>query len=323
MRDGYDPQFLGSQYEIPLPQPSLAIKDDVLELDNLDSSPIVNYVHYSVLLSKSNKQAFYSAANLDRDKLRQVSDRNWFADSRVGRKNQNTNEYYKSNVWDRGHLTRRSAVTWGDDTETARNASNDSCSYTNASLQHKNFNQDEWRVVERLADNIQTARDGKFCIFTGPLFTQTDRWYTRRVTSEMARIPSGFWKVLAFYHAGIDDVVFMAFALFQDRESMLDRRNGKRFLRDEIYAYQVTTTELGLLTGLEFPSILLDKNPLNFSPHPGINQLPEGIGIPQGMSDEEFEKAFVYEQGKTLEKLTQQRNLDRENFEAMVGIMDH
>lgn len=323
MREGYDSEFLGHGFEIPLPKPSLEIQDDVLHIDSLDTSPIINYIHYSLMISKSNKQAFFSAANVDRSKKKTVSGRNWFVDPRVGKEYQITNDFYKNNVWDKGHLTRRTAVTWGSNA-VARNASNDSCAYTNASLQHKFFNQDEWRVVELLVDKIETVKDKKMCVFTGPLFTQTDRWYTRRATDEKIRIPSGFWKLLAYINTNTDKLLAQAFVLFQDKDSMKGR-DGMDFLKEDIHEYQVTTTELELLTGLEFPKILFDTNPLYFFPHEGINELPEGIGIPQNLTEKEFKEYFVFNEGGTLDETVrdQQRNLSKENFERIIYAMDH
>lgn len=81
----------------------------------------------------------------------------------------------------------------------ARKARHDSCSYANASLQHENFNQDESRLPERMVQYFERAREGRLSIFTGPVFTETDRWYTPRDRAiEPARIPSAFWKVVCY-----------------------------------------------------------------------------------------------------------------------------
>ncbi|WP_369334495.1 DNA/RNA non-specific endonuclease, partial [Candidatus Thiosymbion oneisti] len=101
----------------------------------------------------------------------------------MGLNNQVGPAAYKRNPWDRGHLTRRTAVTWGSKYE-AKRASNDSCSYANASMQHENFNQDEWRVPERIVQHLEKDKNGRITIFTGPVFTQTDRWYPRRTLQQ-------------------------------------------------------------------------------------------------------------------------------------------
>ena len=142
VRNGYDRNFLGDGISIDIPKPSLEIEDDVLKNDKFREEMIVDYIHYSVIMSISNRQALVSAANVDQKENKSVDGRRWFLDSRIGSENQVGNQAYLQNDWDRGHLTRRTSVTWGSNYE-AKRASNDSCSYANASMQHKNFNQDE------------------------------------------------------------------------------------------------------------------------------------------------------------------------------------
>ncbi|WP_435236693.1 DNA/RNA non-specific endonuclease [Psychromonas sp. PT13] len=114
LRTGYDPNFLGEDIAIAIPKASLEIEDDILYVsDNKDTGHIIDYIHFSVIMSKFNNQALVSAANLDQKDYQQVSGRNWFVDPRIGLENQVGPAAYKHNPWDRGHLTRRSAVTWG------------------------------------------------------------------------------------------------------------------------------------------------------------------------------------------------------------------
>jgi endonuclease G len=75
----------------------------------------------------------------------------------------------------------------------ATEASNDSCAYTNACMQHKNFNQDEWRTVELLVSEFKLAT--KLTVMTGPVFTTTDRFYIKVFGDYPVRIPSAFWKI--------------------------------------------------------------------------------------------------------------------------------
>ncbi len=176
---GYDPEFLGENFKIDIPWINHEVFADVLKRDELRKSYIADYLHYSVVMSKMNRQAYMSVCNLDQTQYRSVSGRNWFRDARIGFENQLDNRYYKgtANLWDRGHLTRRTAVTWGASDHIARKASNDSCSYANACLQHRNFNQDEWRIPEKLAERFDRDLNGRLSIMTGPLFTENDRWF--------------------------------------------------------------------------------------------------------------------------------------------------
>jgi len=135
-RNGYNPKFLGNETEVPMPIVSLELEADVLNQETLRDSYIADYIHYSVVMSRKNRQALFSAANLDQTKYRTVDGRRWFVDPRIGEENQIGPQAYVDNEWDRGHLTRRTAITWGDSNYHAKRASNDSCSYANASLQH-------------------------------------------------------------------------------------------------------------------------------------------------------------------------------------------
>ena len=296
-RTGYDENFLEDNRVIPLPSPSLGLSYDVLHRDQLKDNKIADYVHFSIVMSKSNKQALFSAANLDQSRYRSVEGRNWFVDPRIGIENQIGPEAYTNNVWDRGHLTRRTAVTWGDDSFIAKNASNDSCSYANSSLQHANFNQDEWRVPEEIVRYFKKDKNDKLCIFTGPIFTDTDRWYTKRELNEPVRIPSGFWKVVAYIDKETDIVECQAYTMYQDELFIRDKRGRHRI---NVRNYQVTITEIEALTGLEFPKILFDANPLYYYPRKNeegrwINKGPEGLLVgPRGLSEGELKKGVAF-----------------------------
>ena len=115
MRDGYKLDFLGGNFQIELPGPGLALRSDILQPPGFpDGEFVVPYINYSLLMSRSTRQAFYSAANIDFGQMQKVPSRkgrNWFIDRRVGAENQIPNYPYQGTLWDRGHLTRRTAVT--------------------------------------------------------------------------------------------------------------------------------------------------------------------------------------------------------------------
>ncbi len=262
MRIGYKINFLGSSHKIELPQPGLALQSDILQPPGLpEGEVVVPYRNYSLLMSRSTKQALYSVANVDLGKTKSVpgkKGRKWFIDRRVGRDNQIPNYPYQGTLWDRGHLTRRTAVTWGNNVDFATKASNDSCAYTNACMQHKNFNQDEWRVVEELVSKFNLAK--KLTVMTGPVFTRTDRFYIREFEDYPVRIPSAFWKIIAYVdtHQNLNT---QAYIFFQDIPSV---KSSKARSRLKLKDMQVTTTEISLWTGLEFDQVLFDTNPLQF-----------------------------------------------------------
>ncbi len=273
LRAGYKEDFPGTAHKIELPRPSLALQTDVLQPPGLrDGENVVPYINYSLLMSVSTKQALYSAANVDLDKTKKVPSRrgrNWFIDRRVGRDNQISNYPYQGSLWDRGHLTRRTAVTWGSGVDDATKASNDSCAYTNACMQHKNFNEDDWRTVEELVAKFK--KEKKLTVITGPIFTKSDRYYTREFEDYPVRIPSGFWKILS-YVGEDNNLKTQGYVFFQDLPSI---KNSKARSRIRLKDMQVTTTEISLWTGLEFDPILFDTNPLKFYSGPEVITIKE------------------------------------------------
>lgn len=258
MRGGYNSSFL-SGYKIALPEPGLTLKSDVFSNDACPSG-VIDYIHYSVMMSKSTRQAYFSAANIDFKKMFTVSGdkgRKWFVDGRIGKNQQIPNYSYTNTFWDRGHLTRRTAVTWGDSEQEAIQASNDSCSYTNACMQHKRFNEDDWRAIETHVSDSQLA--DKLSVFTGPIFTQADRFYIKEFGDFPVRIPSGFWKIICFVKN--NELKTQAYIFFQDIAS-IKNKDARKHLK--LLNYRVTTTEIAHWTGLEFAAVLYDTNPLKF-----------------------------------------------------------
>lgn len=295
LRKGYDPDFLGEGHSVPLPTLSIELSDDIVTRDELRDQHIADYVHYSVVMSRSNRQAFFSAANLDQDDYKSVEGRSWFVDPRIGAENQVGPVAYRDNPWDRGHLTRRTAVTWGS-SFIARRASNDSCSYANASMQHAYFNQDEWRVPEKIVRHFDRDKNNKLIVFTGPIFMDHDRWYTRHNVPNPVRIPSGFWKMVVYISKETNKLECQAYAMYQDAHFLADKRGQYEI---DIRNYQITTTELEKLTGLEFGQTLFDINPLLYynaeSSNDGrTNVGPEGFVAPRSTEDDDLDQGVIF-----------------------------
>lgn len=265
---GYNPEFLGTDFRIDIPWINYDKFKDVLKTEDLRQNYIADYTHYSLIMSKKHRQAYLSICNLDQTQYRSVEGRKWFLDDRIGFENQLDNSYYKGsdNLWDRGHLTRRTAVTWGKSDFIAKKASNDSCCYANACLQHRFFNEDEWRIPEKVAAKLDRDKDGKISIMTGPLFTPNDRYFEPKDYNVLpARVPSGFWKVLYYIDKkksqdqDKDTLGCEAYLVYQDDLSVRDK-NGADNLA--IQTLQISISELSDLTGFEFPEPLFDANPL-------------------------------------------------------------
>lgn len=295
MRIGYENEFLGSENNIELPEPDLALQPDILHPPGLtEGNIVVPYIHYSLMMSKSTKQALYSAANVDLNKMIRVPSkkgRKWFYDERVGKENQITNYAYEGTQWDRGHLTRRTAVTWGDSEAFVTKASNDSCAYTNALMQHANFNQDEWRVVEDLVSKFKLA--DKLIVMTGPIFTIGDRFFIRKYGDFPVRIPAGFWKTLSYVDVNTNKLSTQAYIFFQDVPKVKSSKGRSRLRLKNL---QVTTTEVSQWTGLVFDEKMFDSNPLKFYSGPEsistkthkalLNRDPDTVALDEGIVEE-------------------------------------
>jgi endonuclease G, mitochondrial len=207
--NGYDPHFLGAgAHAVPLPQVSDA--DDIAPLRDAygqtfsaaeKAAGVLKYDGYSIVMSRSRRFAFFSAANVRWDQRTAIKGRddNWLYDDRIDRKHQVDNSYYARNKFDRGHLTRREDMEYGTDGKIATRRANGTCTWTNCTPQHSIFNQDKhpnktirlWHGLERYILE-ETVEEDQFSVqlFTGPVFGAGDPLYR-----DIA-YPLSFWKVV-------------------------------------------------------------------------------------------------------------------------------
>ena len=268
---GYQKNFLGDDFEFDFPSITFEHESHIVRPTNANESdgPQLHYLNYSVVMNRKTRQAFYSAANANFRK-NTGEGRNFRLDRRIDESLQLDNIYYKDldgveNPYDRGHLTRRDAISWGATKKLANKASRDSCFYPNVVLQHKNFNRDEWHALEKAIEHANMDADNRFNIFCGPMFSRIDRFVTPTSALQPARVPSAFWKVIAYIGKESGGLQVNAFLVFQDDESM--RRMGQVLGNnaiDPFKIYQSSTTLIEQLTGLEFPDIAFDNNPMFF-----------------------------------------------------------
>lgn len=182
--NGYDPEFL--QFPVPFP----GFDGDVELLD---------YTHFSILMSRSRRLAVATAVNLDGARLLDLdrSGIDWRFDPRLPEADQVGDELYRANDLDRGHLVRRRDPVWGEPQEAAQ-ANADTFFFTNAAPQAAAFNQGKelWLGLEDyLLDNAEMG-DRKLTVLTGPVLDDDDPVY-RGVA-----IPLAFWKVVGFLDGG-------------------------------------------------------------------------------------------------------------------------
>ncbi|MEM7685983.1 MAG: DNA/RNA non-specific endonuclease [Pseudomonadota bacterium] len=289
--NGYDPNFLGTSVPLPTFAPDLVEK--VLQRDELADRIYAHYHNYTVAMHGPLRTPLFAALNIDQALIKSVGrSNNWRTDSRIGDMNQLNNDYYHSNPWDRGHLARRSSAAWGQTGREAKLASDDTFFYSNASLQHANFNQDEWLALENWAKELDVDATDRVSTFSGPIFGDHPRSITP-AGREMAIIPAAFFKIV-FWIGAESKLHVRAFIMAQDAEALRDKRGfrskntgsaGSARRLEDFQRYQVSVTEIEEQTGLIFPQEIPDENPLFFNPSDeamanlNVTRFPERIEV--------------------------------------------
>jgi endonuclease G, mitochondrial len=258
-RRGYDPSFLGSgEHAVALP----SLPDDLVPLAATNrlatSEPtyVLPYHHFSVVLNKERRLAFFTAVNIDGKlgkKPRRQRDQ-WFFDPRVTEDEQTGGDIYASNPLDLGHLVRRLDPTWGTSAKAAKLANDDTFHYTNCTPQHQDFNRNKtsWAGLEDyILKNANNLRF-KVNVFTGPVLAEDDDAY------EGVQLPRQFWKVVTMVKT-TGQLSATAYLLSQQR--LIERIPTREpFSYGAYKTYQVPVTRVEELTGLSFG--LVDADPL-------------------------------------------------------------
>ncbi|MEM6636425.1 MAG: DNA/RNA non-specific endonuclease [Pseudomonadota bacterium] len=277
---GYDPDFLGAEFCVPLPEFGPELIDLIVDRPELRDGTFADYVNYTIAMHGGLRTAVFAALNIDQGAIKSVSRTdNWRIDSRIGAEFQLNNDYYRNNPWDRGHLARRSTAAWGATAREAKHASDDTFFYANASLQHANFNQDEWLALEDWVQDLSEDDTDRINSVSGPIFGDHPRSITPQGRST-ALIPSAYFKVVSFVAGGKLEV--RAFIMPQDAAAIRDKRGRQMF---DNQRYQVSVTEIEERTGLLFPQVLPDMNPLFFNENEdaaerlNISHFPERIEV--------------------------------------------
>lgn len=235
---GYDPIFLGAEFNVPLPALTAGIAHD--QAQTKDGKPVLDYTHFSIAMSKSRRLAFYTAVNIDGNELVDVKRGNdkWYFDPRLDEAFQSGPELYEKNDLDRGHLTRRQDPNWGMD---AIRANEHTFHFTNSAPQHKNLNQKTWLGLEDYILKNAEAHGLKVTVFTGPVFREDDPLYRKEF-----QIPLEFWKLAVMKKDGNS---LTATGYLQTQKDLV---SNLEFSYGEYGTYQVPITQLEELTHLDF-----------------------------------------------------------------------
>ena len=284
-RKGYDPKYLGNNFEVPLPKVRTKKFGKVLLFQGKKKE--LKYWNYSVVMNSERKLAYFSAANVDSGNFRGNRDADgdtWFKDTRIPEDVQIGKEFYKKqkefeadrlqNPFDQGHLTRRKDLQWGKNDQDAKRNGDDSFHYTNCSPQHWRFNQNSkgfgiWFRLEESA--LKTLSSGaKLCIINGQVFNaplstiNADGEPRININGGIkdgtfggVQIPKQFFKVIAYKKGG--KLLAKAFVVSQENLlTTIDRyypAEAAVLTDEEVRLYQVRIADLEKLTNLDFGNL--------------------------------------------------------------------
>ncbi|MDH3891066.1 MAG: DNA/RNA non-specific endonuclease [candidate division Zixibacteria bacterium] len=264
---GYDEKFLKG-VTIPLPQPRGQLRSYVLGDPDLRDDVYADYVNYTMLIDHERRCPIFAALNIDQKLFKKIKKHKaWKVDPRIDKGFQLDNDYYKDrhergdNPWDRGHVAMRANATWGKTRNAAKKAGDDTFWYTNATLQHNNFNRDEWVSIEMWVNKLDLAQGGKITSISGPIHGDDPR-IVKVPGKDSAEVPAGFFKVVCFINKHTNKLDVRAFISWQDEIALRDN-DAKGMYSAQVY--QATVKEIEERTGLKFPKEVAKANPMFWS----------------------------------------------------------
>lgn len=278
-RKGYDPSFLG--VVIPLPRLSASQEANTVEVPpqfRRDGQKfLLNYHHYSVVMNKKRRTAWFSAAMIDGTRFKDFKrgKDKWFLDPRIASKFQMGEELYAAANTDRGHLTRFKDLSWGATKAEAVTATDDSFHFTNCALQLDGFNEgkERWQGLELFLLEQHAKKDErKMVVITGPVLLASDPIYRNPSMNYSTRIPLAFWKVCCLRRQN-GTLAATGFKLGQEDVTELPGFEEKF----DIGVAQVTIAELHDLTGLDF-GVLAQHDHFAESGDPGTLEIARAGG---------------------------------------------
>lgn len=276
----YDIDFLGNGVKAPLPTFGPALEGHIFRSSRLRDDIYADYPTFSLVMNSHHRSAAFVALNIDQTQLGGSGSKSWSYDSRVLTEFQLNNDYYKHNVWDRGHMARRASAAWGKPGERDRN-SRETYYWTNSALQHKWVNQDEWLGVEEWVRTLKDDANDRICSISGPIYSEISM-SVQPDGRTPAAVPNAFFKVVMFRHRDAqDELAVRAFIVPQNAMTM--RASGE-FNGENLQTYQVPIRLIEQQTGLVFPDEVVQANPLFFEDREGAAavgspELPEIVEI--------------------------------------------
>jgi endonuclease G, mitochondrial len=261
LRHGFDKEFL--RFAVNAPTFTRRRKDDLARLEDDEE---IRYCHFSVWLSKERHYPTCVAWNIDGGQFKRVKRVGFRVDRRGDLEDyQLTNEVYRDNVLDRGHIARRADLCWGSPEE-AKQGNYDSCYYSNIAPQHKAFNQSDdtsgdpdgglWGRLENTIFDSEDPHDFRVSVMAGPVIGSGDRRFSQG--NSVCFLPKEYWKVVAYVDD--EDNKEKVFGFLLTQASLIDglaRPEGLDF--DAWLWARITLRDLQDKTGVIFPQELLQR----------------------------------------------------------------
>jgi endonuclease G len=251
-RKGYDSRFLG--LSVAMPRLTTAAKADVTHLKNKPSEYVLDYYHFSLVMSRPRRLCFFTASNFSSDPAvrgdlsrKKLGTDQWGLEPRIEPTEQiQDKELYAGTPFDLGHVVRREDNYWGATEEEAVYANWDTFHYTNCTPQHSKFNQSQlkglWGRLENHITSEMKTKGNKLNIFAGPVFSNTDK----KVNG--VPVPKQFWKVLVGVR---DNGKLFAFG-FVLSQAQLIKDIEAEFDPGEFKTFQLSLKKIESMTDVRF-----------------------------------------------------------------------
>lgn len=214
-RRGFDADFLpGLNLQIwdLIPQSMIGAVAPLTSNDD-NSKNELRYQHFSLIVNADRHFAILTATNIDGQTYIKIdratglpktesaeSAERWFDDPRMLIKYYVGENFYAANrpIFDRGHLTRREDVNWGNN-ERAIRANADTFHFSNCTPQQKKFNESRkyWQGIEQhYLEYGATLDKSRLSVLQGPVFNESLDPDYEDDAGVKVKVPLQFWKIV-------------------------------------------------------------------------------------------------------------------------------